>query len=128
MEKYLLGGELDELALKVADWRDRKGFDTGWENVPEKLMLVVTEISEAMEEYRKFDDEALDSLYFRCMGEDKHVSPETWDLLDKFEEEIADAFIRLLDLCGSLALDVEYSIARKMAANENREHKHGKCR
>jgi NTP pyrophosphatase (non-canonical NTP hydrolase) len=128
MEDYLVGGKLDELALKVAQWRDRKGFDTGWDIVPEKLMLVVTELAEAMEEYRKLDDEALDSLYFRCLGEDKHVSKDTWDILDKFEDEIADTFIRLLDLCGSLCLELEYSINRKMTVNENRPHKHGKCR
>ena len=33
-------------------WRERKGFHTGWDNLPEKAMLIVTEIAEMVEAHR----------------------------------------------------------------------------
>jgi len=93
---------LKEWSEYVADWRENKGFETNWDNVMAKLMLVVTEVSEAVEAYRKDD------------------------LRHGFPEEIADTFIRLFDLCGSLDIDIEKYIEEKMAVNETRPYKHGK--
>ena len=67
----------------------------------EKLMLVVTEVSEAAEALRHND-------------------------YQNFLEELADTFIRLLDICGSMNLDVQNMIAMKMIFNTQRPHKHGK--
>ena len=64
-------------------------------------MLIVTELAEAMESYRHQDD-------------------------DNFREEIADTFIRLLDLCGGLGIDIEEEINKKSQKNKNRPYKHGK--
>lgn len=64
-------------------------------------MLIVTELSEAMESYRNRDDE-------------------------NFKEEIADTFIRLFDLCGGLDIDIEREILKKMQKNKKRPYKHGK--
>ena len=41
-------------------------------------------------------------------------------------EEIADAFIRLFDLCGFYGIDIEAHIKAKMAYNATRPAKHGK--
>jgi NTP pyrophosphatase (non-canonical NTP hydrolase) len=92
---------LNELAKEIKAWRVRKGFKTNWNNMPEKLMLTVTELSEAMEAYRHDDRK-------------------------NFAEEVADTFIRLLDICGSIGLDIESEIKNKMAINEKRPFKHGK--
>ena len=92
---------LNKLAEEISKWRQEKGFETGWGNMPEKLMLTVAELSEAMEAYRKDDRE-------------------------NFSEEIADTFIRLLDICGSVNIDVEAEIQKKMEVNKQRPHKHGK--
>jgi len=92
---------LNKLSKDIARWREKKGFETSWENMPEKLMLVVTELSEAMEAYRHDDTE-------------------------NFAEEIADTFIRLCDICGSIGLDIEDAIERKMEVNKRRPFKHGK--
>ena len=92
---------LNSLAKNIAKWREEKGFITGWENMPEKLMLVVTELSEAMEAYRKDDKK-------------------------NFNEEIADTIIRLCDIVGSLGIDIEDEIEKKMAINKDRDYKHGK--
>lgn len=98
-EKY--DCNLNKLAEEIAEWRRKIGFETSWENMSEKLMLVVTELSEAMEAYR--DDDKT-----------------------QFNEEIADVFIRLLDITGTLKLNIETAIKMKMLKNEKRPYKHGR--
>ncbi len=74
--------------------------------VGEKLMLVVSEVSEAMEGHRKglMDDK----LPHRAM----------------VEVELADAVIRIADLCGALGLDLGGAIAEKLEYNAARaDHK-----
>jgi len=92
---------LNKLSKDIAEWREEKGFITSWENVPEKLMLTVTELAEAMEAYRHDDKQ-------------------------NFTEEVADTFIRLCDICGSLGIDIEGAIKDKMEINKGRPFKHGK--
>jgi len=90
--------ELSELCHSIAK---SKGFWDKPRNMGEALMLVVTELAEAMEGYRKNDQE-------------------------NFREELADAFIRLLDLCGGYGVDIEEEIRKKSEKNKNRPHMHGK--
>ncbi len=78
-----------------------KGFWDQERNIGEALMLVVTELAEAMEGHRIKDTA-------------------------NFKEEIADAFIRLFDLCGGLGIDIEEEIVRKSIKNKSRPYKHGK--
>lgn len=40
--------------------------------------------------------------------------------------ELADAVIRIADLCGYLGIDLDAVISEKMAYNETRPFKHGK--
>jgi hypothetical protein len=75
-------------------------------NVPEKLMLIVSEVSEAMEGHRKnlMDDK----LPHRPM----------------VEVELADAVIRIFDLAGAKGYDVAGAIVEKLAYNAQRaDHK-----
>lgn len=67
-----------------------------------RLMLVVSEVSEALEALRKTD-------------------------YKNFEEELADVAIRLGDLCGGLGVNLEYEIIKKMEKNRQRGYKHGKA-
>lgn len=74
--------------------------------VPEKLCLIHSEVSEGMEGYRKglMDDK----LPHRPM----------------LEVELADAVIRIADLCGAMGYDLGGAIAEKMAFNAKRpDHK-----
>lgn len=121
------GSNLDVLAEKIGEWRRRKQFDTNWFIVPEKLMLVVSELGEAMEAFRHLPPEVLRWL----AAEPQMEPPESgvwceWE--SNFEEEIADTFIRLLDLCDALKIPVGTRIFEKMAKNEMRPIKHGKER
>jgi NTP pyrophosphatase (non-canonical NTP hydrolase) len=92
---------LKELVKKSHNTAIAKGFWEDKRQVSECLMLIVTEIAEACEADREADRQA-------------------------FEEEIADTFIRLGDLCGWLNIDIEDAIKRKMKINEGRTYKHGK--
>ena len=81
-------------------------------NVAAKLALVHSEISEALEELRKYHN--LHATYF------------SGDKPEGFPTELADACIRIFDLCGWLGIDLESAVVRKMEFNATREHKHGK--
>ena len=75
-------------------------------NVGEKLMLVVSEVAEAMEGHRK--NMMDDHLPNRKM----------------VEVELADAVIRICDLSGFLGIDLGGAIAEKLEYNKNRsDHK-----
>lgn len=90
--------ELSEICHSIAR---EKGFWDKERNVGEALMLIVTELAEAMEAHRKQDHE-------------------------NFREELADTFIRLLDLCGGMKIDIEGEIDKKSQKNKARPYKHGK--
>jgi NTP pyrophosphatase (non-canonical NTP hydrolase) len=63
-------------------------------------MLCVSELSEALEEYRVVGRH----LYFDC--------------------ELADCIIRILDYCYFAGIDIEKAIALKHEYNKGRLHKH----
>ena len=81
----------------------RQGTRLGKALVAEKLCLIHSEISEAMEGHRKNLPD--DKLPHRLM----------------LEVEMADAVIRVLDLCGALELDLAGEIFEKLSYNKTRE-------
>ena len=81
----------------------RLGTRLGKALVAEKLCLIHSEISEAMEGHRKNLPD--DKLPHRLM----------------LEVEMADAVIRVLDLCGALELDLAGAIFEKLSYNKTRE-------
>lgn len=92
--------------------KDEYGRDK--RNVPEMLCLIHSEVSEAMEGYRKKLPD--DKLPHRSM----------------FEVELVDVLIRILDLAGGHGLDLSGAFIEKLEYNSRREdHKletrqHGK--
>lgn len=119
------GSNLDVLAEKIGEWRRRKQFDTSWFIVPEKLMLVVSELGEAMEAFRHLPKPIVRWLD-AGPGQEPPESGEWCVWEENFEEEIADTFIRLFDLCDALRIPISTRIFAKMAKNEMRPIKHGK--
>lgn len=81
----------------------RNGTRLGKAIVAEKLCLIHSEVSEAMEGARKNLPD--DKLPHRPM----------------LEVELADAVIRILDLCGALNLDLDGAIKEKREYNAKRE-------
>jgi len=90
----------------------RTAIEHGWWEKPrpvgEVLMLMVTELAEAMEAYRSGNPESEKILGFSQM-----------------EEELADVVIRLLDFAGGEDLDIEGALIAKMLYNEKRPYRHG---
>lgn len=104
---------LDELSENIKEYADGKGFDRDRYNIPQQLMLIVSEVSEAMEVYRS-------------MGPNWFGELEGVELESHFGEELADAVIRILDTCAVLAVPIRWHIKNKMGKNKARPFKHGK--
>ena len=97
-------------------------------NIGELLMLVVSELGEALEAHRKGKHS---DLKVANMDSEKHTDKTriiTFEgcIKDTFEDELADAVIRIADICGYSNIDLEKHIELKMKYNETREYKHGK--
>lgn len=111
---------IQELVLAAFKNSSQHGFwntrvDPNPSFVPEKLCLIHSEISEALEWYRSGN-----ATY--PLNEVNNTSPKP----DGFAIELADAVIRIADLCGALNIDLEKVIQEKMKYNESRPYKHGK--
>lgn len=100
-----LSSEIFESNKEAGWWTDIKtGEDiTATRNRGELMMLIVSEVAEAMEGHRK--DLMDDKLPHRKM----------------VEVEMADALIRIFDFCGALDLDVGGALIEKWAYNKSRE-------
>lgn len=106
-----------------------KGFTP--QPVATNLMLIVSELGEACEADRK-NKHAEIEVYEKAMANPPH--PDNFAqacfeslIKDTFEDEIADAFLRLMDLCGAMNIDIEKYIRMKAEYNKLRPTKHGKA-
>lgn len=95
-------------------------------NIGELLMLIVSELGEALEAHRKNNFTDI-KLFEYCQLNNGEFSINFVDYIkDTFEDELADAVIRICDMCGYLGIDLEKHIELKMKYNATREYKHGK--
>jgi NTP pyrophosphatase (non-canonical NTP hydrolase) len=122
---------LNELAKEIHQNAVDKGFYDKRSELGTRLMLVVSELSEALEADRKdhySNLEAFDSPLQRTprTGHDPFVDKFHEWIKDTVEDEIADAIIRLLDISGALCIDIERHVELKIRYNSLRPHKHGK--
>lgn len=109
----------------------KKGF---WEEPREigtLLMLIVSELGEALEadRTRKVSEPISRFQWYEDWEKNPSTDKMNFELYfkDTFEDELADAMIRILDLCGRLNIDIEWHINQKLAFNRTRNRKHGKA-
>lgn len=76
-----------------------------------RISLIHSELSEAVEEARKSHNYS--EIYYDTS------KPEG------FAVELADAVIRILDLCGALGIDLEQVVDTKHSYNRTRPRRHG---
>lgn len=103
---------LNEIGAESLKTSAEKGFQTvtplAWSavqpvpmTVPVKLALIHSEVSEALEEFRKGHN------------------------LEAFGGELADIIIRVGQLGVGLGIDLDAAVAAKQEKNRSREHQHG---
>lgn len=107
-------GTIQEWQKLIQEWATRKGWMASEQNdnVHLKLMLMHSEISEALEILR-----------------DGHDLREVFEVEGKpegFFIDMADLVIRVLQLAAYYDIDLEEMIDRKMKYNETRPFMHGK--
>lgn len=117
---------LNNLAKEVHQINKDKGFWDKKRNVGEMLMLVTSELGEAMEAHRKGKFANWEA--FEANQNETENAPENFKehIKDSFEDEIADATIRLLDMAAGLNIDLDKHIQTKLDYNRSRERFHGK--
>lgn len=127
--------DLNDLSQEIYQENLQKGFDVAKENKGQSLMLIVSELSEALEADRKSHKAlSFDELYRYCELYKKDGCGEEWSfktafeecIKNSFEDKIVDAIIRLFALCGALNIDIEKHIELKRKYNKLRPYKHNK--
>jgi len=79
-------------------------------SIPEKLALIHSEVSEALEDFRVGQMETVIRIDGKPVG---------------FGSELADIIIRVFDLSGALGIDMQSELDTKMKFNRTRSHRHG---
>lgn len=107
------GPSIAELQEYIKKWTVEKGWADD-RSVGDLLLLMVSEVVEAYEEYR-----------------DWHEPNETRVVAGKPEGipvELADVVIRIISFCSKYDINLAAAIEQKMAYNETRPHRHGNKR
>jgi len=117
---------LNELRDKASAYAKKQGFHKKI-NFGEKLMLVVSELSEALEAGRKcapYDPQNIGKPY----ADPENIPKDEYEAVIKgtVAEELADAVIRIADIAGIYGIDLDFHVKAKMAYNIKRPYMHGK--
>lgn len=125
---------LNQLRDEIHANAKEKGFCDSKKEVGTMLMLIVSELAEALEADRTGDFCDF-SKYEKCKKE-MDVGIRTSEEIEKyaferyikntFEDELADVIIRTLSVCGYLGIDIERYVLAKMKYNKTREKMHSK--
>lgn len=125
---------LNQLRDEIHANAKEKGFCDSKKEVGTMLMLIVSELAEALEADRTGDFCDF-SKYEECKKE-MDVGIRTSEEIEKyafekyikntFEDELADVIIRTLSICGYLGIDIERNVLAKMKYNKTREKMHSK--
>lgn len=123
-------GGLNALACAIYERNVQKGFYEKEKNIGEMLCLIHSEVSEALEADRNRSyamlTEPQRNVLMGWSRSDDFIDDYKGKVKGTFEEEMADIFIRLLDMCAFKGIDIEFHVKAKMRYNLSREKYHGK--
>ena len=118
VKELRMAKSLNEWAKEFHEVSKSKGF---WDpyptrelriaSIPEKLCLIHSEVSEALEDYRK----GLDPT--KKIYEGKKICG--------FGSELADILIRTMELAEALGIDIQSIVEEKNEYNKTRSHRNG---
>lgn len=132
--------EIKDAIAESHNTAKEKGFwDNPHFNIGEKLMLITSELGEALEADRQSEYAKVDKFEKDLRTIATNVNPSSQEDIQRqmiqsfeanmkntFEDEIADATIRIFDLAGKMDIDLEYFMRMKMQYNKTRAKLHGK--
>ncbi len=121
--------KIAELQKEIHQNAVNKGFYDKHNEFGTNLMLIVTELSESMEAHRNNEFANLEEFEKLIVSDVNQMSyEETFKkyVKDTVEDELADAFIRILDICEFYKIDLQTFVEYKMRYNAKRERLHGK--
>lgn len=102
---------INEFSDEVHQNAVKHGWWTMAPSFPEVIALCHSELSEALEEYRK--DGGARMVYYED-GVPHGIA-----------FELADVILRILDYCGHMGIDIEKCLEEKNNFNRNRPYRHG---
>lgn len=132
--------EIKDIVQKAHDNAVKHGFWDPPLPFGTAIALIHSELSEALEEERAGHP----LIWYHCTEGDPSLPCDPADETECFQYgheddcqyrnkkpegaavELADAVIRIADLCGHLGIDLDAVIEEKMAYNADRPYKHGK--
>lgn len=108
------GYSMKELIKDIHENAKAHGWHDTERSFGEIIALIHSELSEALEEYRK--DHYENEIYYDTANPGK---PEGIPV------ELADVIIRIFDYCEHAGIDIEYAIKLKHEYNKTRPYRHG---
>lgn len=118
---------IHENAVEKGFWDGIHGHKLTSEQLCQKLLLIISEVTEAMEADRKNRHCTSDISYICNYNIDEmFITDFEIGVKDTVEDELADSVIRIFDLAKKMNINLEKHIEAKNRYNKTRPAMHGK--